>query len=74
MFPKRGFWTEKKSHVAVRDSDAARSSPSNKTDSSLRGILEEVLECPVCMNFMHPPIHQVLICSYVIAIEITPRT
>lgn len=62
------------SHISYGDFDAApsnaeaRSSPFKKAASSLSGNLgiastndvHELLECPVCMNLMYPPIYQVL--------------
>lgn len=79
MSPGGGFCNEMiESHVTFGDYDAAtsnlelRSSPYKKTASSLvenpgmasNNDVHELLECPVCMNLMYPPIHQVLINSY----------
>ena len=75
MSPGGAFCPEMtESSINYGDSDATssnaelRSSPFNKIASSLSGNLgttsnsdvHELLECPVCMNLMYPPIYQVL--------------
>lgn len=63
------------SHITLADSDAAtsfsdlRTSPFRKALPGLNGNagmpsnknVHDLLECPVCMNLMCPPIHQVLL-------------
>lgn len=75
MSPRGSFCREViEAHISCGDSDVAtsnaeaRSSPFKKAASSLSGNLgmastndvHELLECPVCMNLMYPPIYQVL--------------
>uniref|UniRef100_A0A6P3ZTW1 RING-type E3 ubiquitin transferase n=1 Tax=Ziziphus jujuba TaxID=326968 RepID=A0A6P3ZTW1_ZIZJJ len=73
MSPRGSFCREViEAHISCGDSDVAtsnaeaRSSPFKKAASSLSGNLgmastndvHELLECPVCMNLMYPPIYQ----------------
>lgn len=76
MSPGGNFYEDViESHITSGDSDdlatsnaELRSSPFKKTVSCLSGNLEmastndvhELLECPVCMNLMYPPIYQVI--------------
>lgn len=75
MAPGGGYCKEViESHIAYADYDMATSSvelsPCRKATTSFGGNLgmtsnndvHELLECPVCMNLMYPPIYQV--CSF----------
>lgn len=42
-------------HVNVNESSESASKPNVAISSNVR----ELLECPVCLNAMYPPIHQV---------------
>uniref|UniRef100_A0A7N0UHA7 RING-type E3 ubiquitin transferase n=1 Tax=Kalanchoe fedtschenkoi TaxID=63787 RepID=A0A7N0UHA7_KALFE len=72
MAPGGGTYEAAESRPAFADKDMAsisvelRSSPFRKSASSAGGLyrarsnseVHELLECPVCMNLMYPPIHQ----------------
>lgn len=73
MAPVGNIYEASESRPAFSDKDMSsinmdiRCSPFRKSASSVGGVqrarsnneVYELLECPVCMNLMYPPIHQV---------------